>query len=340
MSSHRPRIKKQYFIAKSEAIKHIAVSSGFSSFVEGGPTERKDHKANILGVGIGPKVTNGFITSDVSIRIYVRRKLTIKELQNDVVEKEYASIPTDIIEISDVYPLRALETWQRFGSFRPTCCGVSVGHQGNTPGTLGCLVEKDGKRYILSNNHVIANENDAELGDPIIQPGPMDGGILPNDAIAILSEYKPLKFDSDPDANGVLERPNFMDAAIARIHEESEITRDIISIGRPQSNSFKKPRYFQSVIKHGRTSGLSMGIIKDLSVDVAIPYRKGRAWFENQIGIEGIGNAPFSQRGDSGSLIVDATSKLAVGLLFAKANGITLANPIAPILEEFSVSIA
>ena len=33
-------------------------------------------------------------------------------------------------------------------------------------------IENTGERLILSNNHVIANSNDAAIGDQILQPGP------------------------------------------------------------------------------------------------------------------------------------------------------------------------
>ncbi len=58
-----------------------------------------------------------------------------------------------------------------------------------TAGTLGCLVKKDHEYYILSNNHVLANENEAYMGDPILQPDPYDGEDL-EDRIAYLDKMK------------------------------------------------------------------------------------------------------------------------------------------------------
>lgn len=60
---------------------------------------------------------------------------------------------------------------------RPVPCGVSVGHPQITAGTLGCLVRNaKGQLFILSNNHVLSNSNSAQLGEPILQPAPSDGG--------------------------------------------------------------------------------------------------------------------------------------------------------------------
>ena len=35
---------------------------------------------------------------------------------------------------------------------------------------------EDGSVLMLSNNHVLANENKGKRGDPILQPGNIDGG--------------------------------------------------------------------------------------------------------------------------------------------------------------------
>ena len=52
---------------------------------------------------------------------------------------------------------------------RPLRIGGSVGHYMTTAGTLGCFVTKDGVNdLILSNNHVLANENAATVGDAIV----------------------------------------------------------------------------------------------------------------------------------------------------------------------------
>src|SRR5206468_1580154 len=58
---------------------------------------------------------------------------------------------------------------------RPAPLGFSVGHPAITAGSIGARVV-DGSRtvYVLSNNHVLANSNDASIGDATLQPGPYD----------------------------------------------------------------------------------------------------------------------------------------------------------------------
>src|SRR3989449_1180431 len=90
---------------------------------------------------------------------------------------------------------------------RPAPMGFSVGHPAITAGTIGARVRDAlGRVYILSNNHVLANSNDANIGDPQYQPGPFDGGTAA-DQIATLTDFQTITFTSS--AN------NTMDAGIA-----------------------------------------------------------------------------------------------------------------------------
>jgi len=56
--------------------------------------------------------------------------------------------------------------------------GVSTGHPAITAGTIAARVTDGINVYALSNNHVYADENQAALGDEMIQPGTYDGGSL------------------------------------------------------------------------------------------------------------------------------------------------------------------
>jgi hypothetical protein len=77
---------------------------------------------------------------------------------------------------------------------------VGIGHYKITAGTLGAIVtdRNTGEKLILSNNHVLANSNDALVGDPILQPGPTDGGQNPGDIVARLERFVRLRFLDDP----------------------------------------------------------------------------------------------------------------------------------------------
>jgi len=91
---------------------------------------------------------------------------------------------------------------------RPAPLGFSVGHPLITAGSIGARVaDAAGNVFVLSNNHVLANSNDATIGDPALQPGPFDGGTAPADQIGTLAAFNTIDF------SGGL---NTIDAAIAR----------------------------------------------------------------------------------------------------------------------------
>lgn len=150
---------------------------------------------NIIGLGVGAKITNGTILGQEAIRIYVRVKIPNKYLSTGLrAPQDFNGFPTDVVEVGDITTLQSLQSWQRFNRNRPTSCGVSIGHPNITAGTLGCLVVKDFDHYILSNNHVLADSNNANNGDAIRQPGTADGGTSPSDDISVLSDFKTIDF--------------------------------------------------------------------------------------------------------------------------------------------------
>lgn len=233
-----------------------------------------------------------------------------------------------------------LEVPARFGDLRTeivrtpalqalTPCGVSVGHAATTAaGTLGCLVDVGGRRLVLSNNHVLANSNAAMNGDEIVQPGPLDGGASPSDVIANLDDFEPIQF------TGAV---NHIDAALAELVEAAHVSPEIMAIGLPV-NPPTPPSFGQTVAKHGRTTGLTNGVVDDLSFDGYVHYNGRRAWFEEQIVVKG-DDPPFSQPGDSGALILETPTLQPVGLLFAGNDQLTLANPIQSVLGRFGATI-
>jgi hypothetical protein len=101
------------------------------------------------------------------------------------------------------------------------------------------------------------------------------------------------------------------------------------------------------VAKLGRTTGVTYGRVTAFELDnVVIRYDIGNLRFDNQIEIEGAGSLPFSDGGDSGSLIV-TTDKRGVALLFAggdqggaNGQGLTYASPLHDVLDALDVDLA
>jgi len=220
---------------------------------------------------------------------------------------------------------------------RPVPIGVSTGHPNITAGTIGCRVKKGGNVYALSNNHVYADENNGVKGvDPVLQPGPYDGGQNPSDAIGVLEDFEPIAFSTS--AN------NTIDAAIAAVIKDGDTLR--VGNATP-SDGYGMPksaptavRINQAVQKYGRSTGLTKGKVYALNATLTIGYDNGDARFVNQIVIIPGG---FSAPGDSGSLILSNERGIAnrkpVGLLFAGSDLVTIANPIQPVLDRFGVTI-
>ncbi len=216
--------------------------------------------------------------------------------------------------------------------------GASIGHHLVTAGTLGAFVRRrDGTVLILSNNHVLANENDARRGDAVIQPGHDDGGRRPRHVVASLSDFVRLRVD----------RSNALDAAIAAVDEEVDVDISLLrGLGTLKGLGPEVLDRGDRVAKVGRTTGVTRGRVTAFEIDdLTVEYDLGDAQFDGQIEIESTGDGPFSLGGDSGSLIVDG-GREAVGLLFSGSDqggrqglGLTYANPIHDVLRQFKVEL-
>jgi hypothetical protein len=235
----------------------------------------------------------------------------------------------------------AVAPWFRQNQ-RPLLIGASVGHVDVTAGTIGAFVTRGGKRCLLSNNHVLANEDLANPGDTIIQRGAFDGGKPASDAIGTLLTAVRLK------PGGA----NFVDAAVAEIDEDIDFDinrlRELIG-GADRRLAGLGPEFLdegQVVHKVGRTTGPTTGRVTAFDIDnVVVNYDIGNLRFDSQIEIEGTEDKAFSDGGDSGSLIVNG-DMLAVALLFAGGDsggsnglGLTYANPIHRVLKDLKATL-
>lgn len=219
----------------------------------------------------------------------------------------------------------------RFG--RPVPIGVSTGHFAITAGTIGARVkDASGKLYLLSNNHVFANTNNAKAGDNILQPGPIDGGVNPADAIGTLNTFVPLTFCA-----GATCTANKMDAALASTTAAlSGNATPCDGYGTP-SKTVATPAANLKVKKYGRTTGLTSGVVAAVNVTIDVGYTATQvARFTGQVYIATPG---FIGPGDSGSLIVTESGNKPVALVFAGTSSAAFATPISDVLKKFNVTI-
>jgi hypothetical protein len=230
-------------------------------------------------------------------------------------------------------------------TFITDCCG----------GTLGALVQNSGgTQYLLSCNHVLARSDQAATGEMIIQPGLIDDGCYPvgnkgtETPVGVLTAWLPLSSSSTN-----------VDAAIAQVNSGAVSTSGAIQeLGTLQNGTLAAaPPGISStngkgengainmvVAKSGRTTGLTCASISAINLSVQVSYFKDcgetepylTKTYTNQIAISG---NQFSDAGDSGSLVVDASNAEPVGLFFAggvNSSGVSegIANPAPTVLAE------
>jgi hypothetical protein len=297
-------------------------------------TTRPDH--NVVGVGLGVKIVKGKATSRQCVRLYVERKVGKGGLApGQLLPATIGGVPTDVIESGRFRAFPAtVPVAQR--KARPARPGHSVGFrftgakaQFVMAGTFGAVVTDGTLRFILSNNHVLADENNLPVGSPIFQPGLLDGGNPATDQIAKLTRFVQLRTGGQ----------NAVDAAIAEVSKATLVRgTPLPQVGRLASAQPIAAAVDMKVHKHGRTTGYTRGEVFDTSADVQVEYDAGVLTFQNQILVRGTPGS-FSDSGDSGSLIVDRKSKRGTGLLFAGSASYTIANPLSDVLAALGVTL-
>ncbi len=339
---------KKMLLAESDA-KEVgkACSSCVDDFLD--PDKRRP---NVVGIGSGVKWSKGEPTGKPAVIVLVSQKLDDAQLDKaDMVPKKLGNVQTDVLTVG--HPVAgvqtpAISTQTLAQRVRPAKGGYSVGHFKITAGTIGTCVYDilpggsarklkhgigiPGKFYILSNNHVLANSNSARPGDPILQPGPYDGGVDPRDRIARLSRFIPITFE--PHVPRRYHR-NLVDAAVAEgaFHD---LDRSIYWVGHVRGWRPKTKVAVGTLIqKTGRTTNYATGRITAVNATIDVNYgAAGVARFIDQIV-----TTPISAGGDSGSL-VGTLDNVAVGLLFAGSSYATIANQIENVRSSLRVEVA
>lgn len=299
-------------------------------------------KRGVVTVGLGTKTVGGVDTGKTALVVGVRQKLDLSQLApEDVVPREIKGLMTDVIQVKEIKLLN--EEPGRTERWRPAPGGVSIGHKNISAGTLGSLVRKNGELMILSNNHVLANVNQAQIGDSILQPGPYDGGTVENDEIAKLYDFveiKMLGLSQCPVSGAIVNAFNFIarllgrktrltalaglegnlvDCAIAKPNRDEDVVDTILEVDGISGEV--EPEVGMEVKKSGRSSGLTHGRITQVNVSANVNMGDGRlALFVDQFAMGG----EMSEPGDSGSAILSKDNRCP-GWLFAGSDAITLA---------------
>jgi len=249
---------------------------------------------NVTSVGIGYKIKDGERTREICVQFTVEAKVAPEALESiDAVELpesfeiEGVQIPTDVLQRTykthaSVVNAVALTTTDRKSIVNPIVPGVSVGHRDISAGTVGCVVydAQSGTPYILSNWHVL-NGPTGNLGDQIVQPGRHDDDRVDRNVIGNLVR-------SHLGVAG--------DCAIATV-EYRQLDDNIFGLDTIVSE-VGEPELGDHVVKSGRTTDITYGIVNRIHVTVKIDYPQVG---EVEIGCFEIG--PDSEKPASGNEI-------------------------------------
>src|ERR1035438_7302204 len=292
-----------------------------------------DPDVNLVGVGIGEKIVDGRRTGVMCVKLLVRAKFHDEYIdKKHMLPKSIDGIPVDVEEMGPFRRLAApaATTPNPRGRVRPAQPGCSVGFDDSTglkAGTFGALVQDANGIYILSNNHVLADEGQLPLNAPIYQPAFLDGGTPKTDQIARLTHFEPLT----PDL------ANQVDCAVAAVLNPADASNAILQIGPPRGAG--EPKFCTIVHKFGRSTRYTVGHIDGVEFDTPVTLETGTYAFIGQILVTSLDDRPFADSGDSGALILERDTNVAVGLLFAGESGTGLANRISVVLNKLKVKL-
>ncbi len=271
---------------------------------------------NITSVGIGLKNGDGPLC--LQFTVATKGDSAIEALGSrripEAIEVEGEMVPTDVLQ-RDYRPSFEIvaeeEVDVRRRRIDPIRPGISIAHAAETAGTLGLIVfdRTTGAPCVLSNWHVL-NGNSGNVGDTIVQPGPHDdNNIALNVAGTLLRSHL--------GAAG--------DCALSRIRQR-EYDRSVYELDVVPTR-MARVALGDKVIKSGRTTGVTRGIVRRVDVMAKIDY--GFPTGEQAIGSFEIGPDPqnlppdgeISKGGDSGAawLIFDKgkATDIFAGLHFA-----------------------
>jgi hypothetical protein len=281
---------------------------------------------NVNGVGVGLKIVHGHLTDTPCLRIYVSRKRPREAFQRDALLPAFVDagggekVVTDIVEAGPFY----LEDSPRVPPAQPGI-GIQPAPDG-TPGgigTFGAVVVDDmtDKSLILSNNHVMADNNINPPGTPILQPGRVSTGTLRDYTIATLLRFvwlqqrcdnlvdcalalpvvpsiisvTPLDGVPAPSPNARAVALHFAGGPAISVGNPIETVLAQLAVHFPHADSTIGATLDMAVQKIGRTTGRTTGKVDAMNVTIVADNRT----FINQIAF-----SRMTESGDSGSLYV------------------------------------
>ena len=213
---------------------------------------------------------------------------------------------------------------KRLSRVRPLKSGYSVGRAETIAGSIGAFVRDEKGDFFLLVPTLLLGYPECELGSPILQPSPLDGGQVPDDIIGYVTSCIP-SADELPAAN-----------LIGLVRIEDGIEFETIIPGVNLLRGVRSPILGASVQMLGRTSGLATGEITGVDTTVSIELGQGKA--RKARVTKAIITSPMALAGDMGALVLDEEG-FVIGIIVAGSDQGTILAPIQEILDGFGVHL-
>jgi hypothetical protein len=291
----------------------------------------------VIGVGIGLKEKGNTLTQDICFRVYVEEKVDRAQLApHEVVPDEIMGFKTDVIKVPEATISAFVERRDR-SEYRPIKGGISINPEGETAyGTLGwfgTLNSNPATKILLTNKHVLYN-GVQETTTTVKKVG------QPNYSKVCCCEC------GEIGASIIGINDTAVDVAIARLDSDKNPTLVIHNGTATQEirvNGTAAAVVGETVRKVGARSAFTTGIVADIvgttstnygpvtitrtNTELLIQAAPGETYeIEN-------GKKAFSNAGDSGSVVVNASGAI-VGLLYGGGN------PTNAVINTFTTHIA
>jgi hypothetical protein len=281
---------------------------------------------NVVGMAFGQRTVGDEVLDEPALIVFVVRKTSENFIRTSRVlpRRLYIGgdyVAVDVRETGVFYPLAFT------ARERPATAGISIGNINEaSAGTFGAVVidNTDDAECILSNNHVMARQNAAAIGEDIVQPGPFDGGTASDD-IATLRRFVTINATGNTVDGAIAAINNFGTDAIDQVHDNIIGTASpghpavgllfaggcnttimnpianvlkLLDVRFPNANATIGADIGMSVEKVGRTTEYTTSTVREIDATVTIGYDFGDATFDNQITTWWM-----SDSGDSGSVV-------------------------------------
>ncbi len=275
----------------------------------------------VVGIGFGIKRAEGKRAERDCIRVYVRKKLSKRDLTRR------QSIPHKIAGfLTDVVPIQSIKVH--------AAPGDSIGDHTGDAGTLGCIVKDQSSRYLLGSWHVLTNVYGHD-GDLVYMPSLA----LDANASAVATLIATPIFHLNAGSNA-------FDASVAKISDGVSIATDVSGLGTlalPCAEATQSA----SVIKQGAATGITTGVVDGVSEDVHIQYNGEPSLSAILAGQMAIvpDQGDFSDEGDSGALVctrdLHPLGLIVGGAASSSDNPLahSFASPIQAVLDFYQVNI-